>query len=285
MILPAAPAGFRWTVMAQGGALVCEAIESFALHLFTTRAWRLGESARDGASQDAVWSDVALALELSPDHLVRAHQVHGAAVLVGRQQPAAERLADADILLASTADLGCAVQTADCVPVLLVDPRSRAVCAAHAGWRGLALRVPETAVGALTRESGSAAADLIAVIGPAIGPCCYEVGDEVRRTFAANGFGAVDLGRWFTSRAAATSRNPSMARVTPTARQAHWYFDTWATARDQLITAGLPRGHVHVAELCTASHPGAFCSYRRDGAGSGRMAAAIRWNPRDPSRR
>jgi YfiH family protein len=276
MILPAAPAGFRWVVTAQGGALVCDAMESLAPHLFTTRAWRLGDSPRDDVKLDAAWSDVASALELTPASLVRARQVHGAAVLVGREAPAPVVVSEADILVASARDLGCAVQTADCVPVLLVDPRSRVVAAAHAGWRGLALRVPEAAVAVLTSESGAAAADLIAVVGPAIGPCCYEVGDEVRGTFAAKGFGAVDLGRWFTTRAAATPRNPSMLGVVPNARPGHWYFDVWAAARDQLITAGMQRVHVHVAELCTASHPGAFCSYRRDGAGSGRMAAAIR---------
>jgi copper oxidase (laccase) domain-containing protein len=70
--------------------------------------------------------------------------------------------------------------------------------------------------------------------------------------------------------------NPSMPRVDAVPRDDRWFFDGWASARDQLIAAGLAPAHVFLAEMCTASHPDLFCSYRRDGAGAGRLAAAIR---------
>jgi YfiH family protein len=142
----------------------------------------------------------------------------------------------------------------------MADRRTGAVAAAHAGWRGLAARVPEVAVQALAREFGSRPADLVAAIGPSISAARYEVGEDVRRHFAASGCSADQLARWF-----AAGDRPS-----------HWYFDGWRSARDLLEAAGVPAAQIHAAQLCTASHPDALCSYRRDGTRAGRMAGAIR---------
>jgi hypothetical protein len=173
-------------------------------------------------------------------------------------------------------DLAIAVQTADCVPILIVDPRTGAVAAAHAGWRGLAARVPEGCVSALARQFGSRAADLIAAIGPAIGACCYQVGVEVRESFRAS-FPVGEWTRWFHDVPIATAANPPMPRIEigRAARSDRWYLDTWTAAREQLEAAGLSKSQIYSADLCTASHPAVFCSYRRDGAPAGRMAAAI----------
>ena len=89
------------------------------------------------------------------------------------------------------------MQSADCVPLLIVDPTTRAVCAAHAGWRGLAAGVPLAAVQALKKNFGSRSADLFVAIGPSIGACCYEVGRDVREAFSS-GFSDDDLDRWFS---------------------------------------------------------------------------------------
>ena len=104
--------------------------------------------------------------------------------------------ADADILVASGHQVVAAIQTADCVPVLIADTRTGAVAAAHAGWRGLAQRVPLAAVEAMVNGFATRESQLIAAIGPSIGACCYEVGGEVRDRFAAAGIrrpGAVAL--------------------------------------------------------------------------------------------
>ena len=207
--------------------------------------------------------------------LVRAHQVHGRGILVHRDRESRPpRPPEADIIVSDATSVALAVQTADCVPLLMADRRSGVIAAAHAGWRGLAVKVPATAVEALAREFGSRPDDLIAAVGPAIGACCYEIGLEVRERFDAGGFSAPEIERWFHERPQPTARNPSMPALSSPARDGRWFFDTWRATRDQLAAAGVPPAQIHVAEVCTASHE-LLCSYRRDGKGAGRMAGAI----------
>jgi YfiH family protein len=257
---PQPSGGFEWVQAAGGPALVCAALRPLADHLFTTREWSLGSRA-EAADQD--WQPVAASLGVDADHLVRMHQVHGASVVVRRAgappvPPAARP--HADIVVSDDPSLVLAVQTADCVPLLVADRVTGAVAAAHAGWRGLAAGVPGATVAALAREFGSRPADLVAAVGPSIGAVRYEVGEEVRERFGAAGFPASQLERWLLR-----GRRP-----------AHWQFDGWRSAQDQLEAAGLTPDHIHVAAMCTATSPDLFCSYRRDGTGAGRIAGAIR---------
>ena len=236
-------------------ALVCEPLLPHAAHLFTTRGWTLGRdvspSGRDG------WDQVAEAMGVASDRLSRLRQVHGKSAVVAGQESGP--LPDADIVVSNRADRAVVVQAADCVPLLIADMRTGAVAAAHSGWRGLAAGVPGETVSALNREFGSRPGDLIAAIGPAIGQCCYEVGGDVREAMV-RAFGEGDASSWFTAGRASGK----------------WMFDTWASARAQLERAGVPAGQIFGAGLCTASHPDAFCSYRRDGPPAGRIAAAIK---------
>jgi purine-nucleoside/S-methyl-5'-thioadenosine phosphorylase / adenosine deaminase len=253
-------------VQAVGGrplpALVCEPLQQTAAHLFTTIGWTLGRAALPSGSDDG-WREVAEAMGVEADRLRRLRQVHGAAVVIAEQDR--HPLPDGDIIVSMQVDRVIAVQAADCVPLLMADTRTGAVAAAHAGWRGLAARVPGETVAAMARAFGSRPEDLLAAIGPAIGPCCYEVGEDVRQAMS-RAFAGCDTASWFT--AAPTSGK--------------WMFDTWASARAQLEAAGVPAGQVFDAGLCTASHPDAFPSYRRDGARAGRIAAAIKSRARRP---
>jgi YfiH family protein len=256
--------GFAWVQAPAGPALICTGLEPFASHVFTTRAWALGSAMDSG--DPAAWRQVADALCVDPANLVRARQVHGASVVVRRagvdlpsRVPPGD-LPEADILVCDDVGLALAVQSADCVPLLIADRRIGAVAAAHAGWRGLAMRVPAMAVEALRREFGSRPVDLIAAIGPSISAERYEVGDDVRRTFAASGCSPGQLARWFAAGD----------------RPAHWRFDLWRSARDVLEAAGVPTAQIYAAQLCTASLPDLLCSYRRDGKRAGRVAGAIR---------
>jgi YfiH family protein len=181
----------------------------------------------------------------------------------------------ADIIVNADPSLAIAVQGADCVPLLIADPESGAVAAAHAGWRGMSRRVPSVAVAAMASMFGSRPASLRVALGPSVGACCYEVGPDVRGAFAAAGFDDRDLGRWFFDAPRPTPANPSMPSVAPGRRPGRWFFDGSASVRDQLLGAGVLAGHIWAAGLCTASHPGVFCSYRRDGPPAGRMAAVI----------
>ena len=287
MTLPEPNGSFAWVQVGDRPALVCPALTPFAAHLFTTRAWRLSSSVGTPphsafGRDDEAWDEVGHALGGPRLTMVRARQVHGRSVMVHRRRgyiPSSPP--DADIIVSDDESVALAIQTADCVPLVMVDAASGAVAAAHAGWRGLAARVPHVTVEAMRREFGSRPDDLIVAAGPAIGACCYQVGPDVRAGFEAAGFPAHDISRWFLDRPRPTAVNPSAPGLACVFRQDRWFLDVWQATRDSLEAAGVPPDRIHLAELCTASHD-VFCSYRRDGAGAGRMAAAIGRGPRVP---
>lgn len=280
MILPPPSDPFVWREFEGRPGLVCLPLEPLAQHLFTTAHWSLG--ARTSDAGQSAWDEVASAVGVPGDRLVRLRQVHGTRVIVGGVGAEAAR-PEADITVLHEAGWAAAVQAADCVPLLVVDRATGAAAAAHAGWRGMAARAPQAAVAALVREYGSRPGDLLAALGPSVGACCYEVGSDVRAAFASAGFGEPELRRWFTSRPVPSARNPPMASLARReARADRWFFDGWMAVRAQLEASGVPGGQIFGTGLCTASHGGVFCSYRRDGAPSGRIVGAIRCEPRRP---
>jgi len=277
--LPKPNGGFRWAQPSDAAqsslTLACDALEPLASHFFTTRSWKLGQQTLDSANG---WIDVAVAANVGVEHFGRLQQVPGAVAVTykkGGRIPAGA-MPEADIALTDDPSVAVAIQTADCLPVLIADRRTGAVAAAHAGWRGLAARVPAAVVARLAADLGSAAADLVVAIGPAIGACCYEVGDDVRASFTRSGFSAAQLDRWFRVEPLTLAANPPMPALATPRRPDHWFFDGWSCAREQLESAGVRGDQIFSADLCTASHPRVFCSYRRDGNTAGRMAAVIR---------
>lgn len=256
-VTPAVSEEFEWTSSPLGTLLVARALHRLS-HGWTTRQLELhGNAAREQHG----WARVAAAAGLRPDQLVRLRQVHGAAVVVADDSVTPDR-PEADIVLTARADVVVAVQVADCAPVLLASRSGEVVGAAHAGWRGTAADVSGVAVRALVDRFAVDAASLSAAIGPAIGPCCYEVGEELLAVFAERGWTEAERTRWFIR------------------RDGRLFLDVWQANVDQLRNAGIPDGQVHVSRLCTACHPEWFYSYRREGAGTGRLAAFIR--PRPP---
>jgi YfiH family protein len=143
-----------------------------------------------------------------------------------------------DALLERTPGAVIAIKTADCIPVLLVDERNRAVSAVHAGWRGTAAEIVRAAIDAMQKRYGTEPKDLHAAIGPGIGECCYEVGPEVAEQFGLEGRVHLDLPRF---------------------------------NREQLLDAGVAPEHVYSANLCTMCRPEEFHSYRRDREAAGRL--------------
>ena len=266
-------APFAWRETPFGPALVSRMLEPLAPHLFTTRGWQLGRFRPGTAEAVAGWHEVAAALGLEDEALARARQVHGVTVCVADGRSAAAPAAD--IVVADGA-FGAAIQTADCAPILIASSTGHVVVAAHAGWRGLAAGVPRVAVEALVERSGEDPAGFVAAVGPAIGPCCYEVGGDVREGFLAAGFAEDAIAPWFLAEARGTPDNPSLPGLPALARAGRWYFDVWRSARDALRAAGMREDRIDVAGICTASHPSTLCSYRRDGVGAGRLGAAIR---------
>lgn len=201
----------------------------------------VGDAPRRVAENRAILG-VDLALPVEPLWLA---QVHGCAVAqVGSARPGCP----ADASIARAPGQVCAVLTADCLPLLICDPRGRSVAAVHAGWRGLAAGVIESTLAAL----GCAPADLLVWLGPAIGPDAFEVGPEVRAAFLA-----VD---------------PALAPAFRPCPGDKWLADLYALARARLAAAGVAR--VYGGGLCTYRDARRFFSFRRDGA-TGRMASLI----------
>jgi len=189
----------------------------------------------------------------APDDYVRPHQVHGAAVVEATACRDAREPPDADAIVSTLPGLAVAVVTADCVPVLLAAPAGTAVSAVHAGWRGLAAGVVTAAVEALVQASGASAPELVAAIGPHIGPCCYEVDEPVLEALERT-----------NGRAARAAARP--------ARPGHAHLDLGSLVRAALFNAGLDAAAVGgAAGICTFCNSELFHSYRRDGSRAGRL--------------
>jgi YfiH family protein len=259
--LPTPDPAFRWSAEPWGHALVCAPLQSLAQHLFTTKQLQLRSSTPD--PQLIAWTQAAASLGAGLDQVMRIKQVHGRTVRVLRQGEIrsgdVQDRPEADAVVANEPDLVLAVQVADCVPMLMADRRSGAVAAVHAGWRGTCAGVAAAAVDAMTREFGTTPHDLVVAIGPSIGACCYEVGDELLDAFRQAGASDDNLARWFSRTSTGSLR-----------------LDLWTVNHDQLVDAGVLADHVYIARLCTQTHAQVFESYRADGAAAGRMAALIR---------
>lgn len=269
MILPTPSEAFHWITTPSGPALVCEPLLDIAAHVFTTRAWRLGQDAQ-ARDDESAWAEVTRAVGAAD--LARLRQVHGSRVVLG--DDAVRACPEADALIGREPTRALAVQAADCVPLLMADRRTGAVAAVHAGWRGLVQQAPAAAVSALINAFGAGPADLVVAIGPSIGPCCYEVGPDVLDQFARQGVDRPTIDRWFARQPRASTNNPPMRRE-PSGPDKR-FLDLWAVTVDGLVRAGVAREHVVLSEICTASHPDSLCSFRRDGSAAGRIVAAIR---------
>jgi YfiH family protein len=198
---------------------------------------------------------VASALE-PHGRLLLLRQVHGTALRVAPWEGRPE----GDAALAERPGLLLGIETADCLPLLLVDPRRRAVAAAHAGWRGTAAGVATAAVNGLV-ERGSRAEDLLAALGPANEACCYEVGPELEGAFGAE---------W-----------EALTRVGPRGKP---HLDVRAANVRQLVRAGLRADRIHHLADCTSCRPDLYHSYRREGQGGGRMISFVGFAASSPDR-
>jgi YfiH family protein len=169
-------------------------------------------------------------------------------------QPKAGVLGDeqyCDALVSRTPKILLMVKTADCVPILLADPKTRAFAAVHAGWRGTSSSIVRRAIEQLENEYASRPKDVRAAIGPAANACCYEVGDEVLKLFK--------------------ERFPQSDHLFTPTRDGHARIDLHAANRDQLLSAGVSFDRIHIAPLCTMDRTDLFFSYRREKKLHGRV--------------
>lgn len=173
-------------------------------------------------------------------NLATAKQIHSDHVLLV-ESPGDQ--GEGDALVSSIPDIGLVIRTADCLPVLIADPKNRAVAAIHAGWRGVVSEIVPKAINAMCRQFGSKPEDLVIAIGPGIGGCCFEVGPEVAAQFGLSGRTKIDLVE-------------TMCR--------------------QVGRNGVSPRQINAARLCTYCNPEVFESYRRDREAAGRMKAMIK---------
>ncbi len=209
--------------------------------------------------------------------LITLRQIHSDVIRF--VDSSAEAQLAGDGLITATPGLLLGIQTADCLPIMLVDPKHRAVGVFHAGWRGTMKRIVEKGVGEMRRRFGSRPRDLKAAIGPGIRGCCYEVGAEVREKFESQFAYAARLFReveesdpvrekypmlFLTARAPGHSVLPKKI-----------FLDLEEANRQQLLAAGLPAKSIEASPRCTNCHPDLFFSYRAEKGKTGRMMGVV----------
>ena len=183
----------------------------------------------------------------SEANLATLHQVHSDVIVAAEGR--AGCLGEGDALIENRPGSLVAVKTADCVPILVLDPRNRAVAAVHAGWRGSVREISTRAIAEMEKKFSSRAEDLHVAIGPAIGKCCYEVGPEVGTQFAAY--------------------DPALRDVTQPV-----HLDLVAINRRQVAASGVALERIYTSGLCTRCNE-EFHSYRRERQQAGRMFSFV----------
>jgi YfiH family protein len=225
-----APPHVRAVVTTRMGGLSSAPYDGFNLAL------HVGDS-RQRVLQNRLLLSQHLDLPVEPAWL---NQVHGARVISTQERGDL----NADAAFSDRQNQPCVVLVADCLPIFICDRTGRRVAVLHAGWRGLAEGVIAATVARFLPED-----DLIAWLGPAIGPCHYEVGAEVKDAFRSEA-----------------------ERFAPSDKPDRWLFDLYGVARKQLADNGV--GEAFGGDFCTYCESARFFSYRRDGA-TGRIAALI----------
>lgn len=236
-------------------------------HGFTRRDPRLPG---DGATSWTVGKDAALhnrriwwtRLGMPLSKTAFPHQIHGDRVALvtaaeagrGAETPESA-LRETDALITCEPGVPVAVQCADCVPILVYAPDIPAVAAIHAGWRGTVRGIVERVLTVLLDQLGQRPERLQVVLGPSIGPCCYEVGEDV-------------LEAWLK-----TAPGDPAGALVRNGRAVH--FDLWSANSYVFEKAGVPRDHIEVSRVCTRCRSSEWFSYRADGPRAGAQAAVI----------
>ena len=203
---------------------------------------------------------LAEATGIAIDKFLYCSQVHSGDVKIIDSDSVANGILGAfpqtDATVTSLPGICLMVMVADCVPVLLFDPVKKVSAVIHAGWRGTVKHITSNTVVVMVDHFGCNPADIIAGIGPSIGPCCYEVGEEVR-TVVEQSFGTTQ---------------GYLVRKTNSSKP---HFDLWYANHKQLTDSGVNPGNIETSELCTLDNPDIFYSSRASGGITGRFAAGI----------
>lgn len=301
----AAPGLAPWKLRRAGRLQLLEAPPlakfDWLVHGFSTRAGGTGDVAKSRGDRKATerMLDPGSAAEDSPARVAENRQLFFRAVGADGMRAVTLRQIHSDIVhrvdspdgaagdppggdALFTRASGCllAIQTADCVPILLADPKQRAIAAIHAGWRGTVRRIAAKTLGRMQMEFGTRPQDVVAALGPSIGRCCYEVGEDVAREFHAQ---FPEARQWFDGPFDALASGESdpnwlpWLTMMPPGHQPpplRVHLDLIAANRAILAAAGVPHAQISSSGFCTACRTDLFFSYRREGA-TGRLIAAI----------
>ena len=237
----------------------------FLIHAFCTRRDGVSEgrfvslnfSSREGDDIENVrqnWQILAAAFNIEVGHFFAVNQVHGDRILI-IDHPVNDITSNqphkCDAIITDQPELAIGIKTADCVPIFFADKTKRIAGVAHAGWKGTSLNIAAKVVDAFLKKFSCRTDDIVAVIGPAIGPCCYQVDEIV-----------------FDSMKEDKNRESFFS---PCCKQGHWMFDLPLANRHQIIGRGIPEANVLTTDYCTSCNTGFFFSHRREGGSTGRQ--------------
>lgn len=196
-------------------------------------------------------------LGIESSQIITCEQVHGDNVAILDHPP--ETSLKADAIIATNSGLYPAIKTADCLPILIIDPTVKIAAAVHAGWRGTVLRILRKVVQTLNEDYKCKKDNLIIALGPAIGSCCYEVDQKVLEPL----FSAIPWAVKFTKPTDSAINHGSGKR----------YLDLVAINHNELVRLGIPSRNIHSAQTCTCCSKDMHYSFRRDGKSTGRGLA------------
>ena len=212
-----------------------------------------------------------------PWPIVTLRQIHSDLIHCVECLP--EQIPVGDGLITDVPGLLLAVQTADCLPVIVADRKGRAVGVFHAGWRGTVKRIVEKGVGEMRRHFGSNPQNLVAAIGPGIHGCCYEVGEEVRSKFETQFAYAAELFREVKESDPVREKYPLLFLTSRapghSALPVKLFLDLVEANRRQLVDAGVAAKNIEASALCTSCRPELLFSFRADKGVTGRMMGVI----------
>lgn len=246
--------------------------------LYGSCTLNLGFTAQDSPAavkrnRTAFLQQLDTAIEKKEWPLITLRQIHSDLIHCVTELPGQTLVGDG--LITRTTGILLAIQTADCLPVLLVDTKQKAVGVFHAGWRGTVKRIVEKGVGEMRRYFGTMPKNIKAAIGPGIHGCCYDVGAEVRQQFESQFAYADDLFREVKESDPVrekypllflTARAPGHGELPPKI-----FLDLVEANRRQLISVGVLRKNISASTLCTSCHPELLFSYRAEKGMTGRM--------------
>jgi len=232
-------------------------------------------------NRELLLEELRAANRRSPWPLVALRQIHSD--LIYRVDGTPPQLLTGDGLVTDAPGLALAVQTADCLPIILVDRKGRSAGVFHAGWRGTLKRIVEKGVGEMRKHFGSDPRNLMAAIGPGVQGCCYEVGEEVRARFEAQFAYANRLFREVKESDPVREKYPLLFLTARAPGHGELpvkiYLDLVEANRRQLLDAGVLARNIEVAGPCTACHTELLFSFRAEKGVTGRMMAVAGIRP------